>query len=74
MSSVGTARGVLPDGDLEEVVCGEHLGKTAVVCDQGCDDADVSSSFLYVELLHHKACVLLLGEGINHVRDKEDTY
>ena len=56
-----TAR-VLPSGDLEEVIRGEHLGKTTVVRDHSRDNAEVSSSFLDVELPHHKACVLLFSE------------
>ena len=53
---------MLPSGDLEEVVRREHLGKTAVVCDQSRDNAEVSSSLLDVELPHQKAYVLLFSE------------
>ena len=61
--SVSTARDELPRGDLDDVVRSEHLGKTAVVRDQGCKDTNVSSSFLHIDLLHQKACALLFSEG-----------
>ena len=58
-----TAR-VLPSGDLEEVVRGEHLGKTTVVRDHSRDNAEVSSSFLNVQLPHQEACVLMFSKEL----------
>lgn len=34
---------VLSGGERNDVVGAEHIGKTAVVCDESCDDAKVSS-------------------------------
>lgn len=47
---------------MEDVVRGEHLRETTVVCDCGCDDADVSSSLGNVLFLHHVAYALF-SEG-----------
>jgi len=52
----------LPGGKLEDVVRGEHLRKTAVVCDCGCDDAKVSSSLENVYFVQHVAYALYSEE------------
>lgn len=45
-------------GEGEEVVLGEHLGQTAVVCDQSRGDATETSDFDNVDFLVKEACIV----------------
>jgi hypothetical protein len=54
-----TACVVLASGECENVVGGEQFGKTAVVCDKGCDNAEVSSDLNNVDLLVKEACIVV---------------
>jgi hypothetical protein len=47
---------MLASGESENVVGGEQVGKTAVVCDEGGGDTKVSSDLDDVDLLVKEAC------------------
>jgi hypothetical protein len=51
---------VLAGGDGADVVRGEHLGQTAVVCDQGRKDAKVTSDLDNVVFLVKEACIVIV--------------
>jgi hypothetical protein len=45
-------------GECEEVVLGQHLGQTAVVCDQSRGDATETSDLDNVDFLVKEACIV----------------
>ena len=45
-------------GEGEEVVVGEHLGQTAVVCDHSRGDATETSDLDNVDFLVKEACIV----------------
>ena len=47
-------------GEGEEVVLREHLGQTAVVCDQGCGDTTEASDLDNVDFLVKEACIAIV--------------
>jgi hypothetical protein len=51
---------MLASGESEHVVRGEHLGQTAVVCDQGRSDAKVTSDLNNVDFLVKEACIVIV--------------
>lgn len=51
---------MLAGGDSEDVVRGEHLGQTAVVCDQGRSNAKVTSDLDDVDFLVKEACIVVV--------------
>jgi hypothetical protein len=50
---------MLAGGESENVAGSEHFGETAVVCDEGCDNAKVSSDLDDVDLLVKETCIVL---------------
>ena len=46
-------------GEGKEVVRAEHIGQTAVVCDQSCGDAKVTSNLDDVVFLVKEACIII---------------
>jgi hypothetical protein len=50
---------VLAGGESNDVIRGKHFSKTAVVCDEGCDDAKVSSDLDNVDLLVEEAYIIV---------------
>jgi hypothetical protein len=51
---------VFASGEGEEVVRAEHIGQTAVVCDQSRDDAKVTSELDNVDFLVKETCVIII--------------
>ena len=51
---------MLAGGEGEDVVRREHLGQTAVVCDQGRKDAKVTSGLGDVLFLVKEACIVIV--------------
>lgn len=50
---------MLASGEGEEVVRAEHIGQTAVVCDQSRGDAEVTSNLDDVVFLVKEACIII---------------
>lgn len=67
-SSISTW-GILPSGDCEEIIRSEHVSETAIVCDEGCDDTKISSTFDYVSLLDQEAYVFFQDEPLLKVKE-----
>jgi len=55
-----TACVMLAGGEGEDVVRGEHLGQTAVVCDQSRNDAKVTSGLDNVDFLVKETCIVIV--------------
>jgi len=51
---------MLAGGESEDVVRREHLGQTAVVCDQGRNDPKVTSDLDNVDFLVKEACIVFV--------------
>jgi hypothetical protein len=49
---------VFASGEGEEVVLGEHLGQTAVICDQSRGDATETSDLDDLDFLVKEACIV----------------
>lgn len=47
-------------GEGEEVVRAEHIGQTAVVCDQSRGDAKVTSDLDNVAFLVEETCIIII--------------
>jgi hypothetical protein len=63
---------MLAGGDSANVVRGEHLGQTAVVCDQGRKDAKVTSDLDNVVFLVKEACIVIVE--LNYPYKKHQEY
>jgi hypothetical protein len=51
---------MLAGGEGDNVVRGEHLGQTAVVCDQSRNNAKVTSDLNNVDFLVEEACIVIV--------------